>query len=69
MSIERDKRDMATLLRTLRAMDRIDVAQFLAQAMDEMVGENMPDEVIRMTCSELCRSLGVSCEDVRRALH
>jgi hypothetical protein len=69
MSVERDKRDMARLLRTLRSMDRTDVAQFMAQAVDEMVAEKMPDDIIRATCSELCHSLGISGEEVRRALH
>ncbi len=69
MRVERDKRDLAKLLRTLRSMDRIEVAQFMAQVVDEMVSEQMPESIIRDTCSEICRSIGVSSDDMHRGLH
>ena len=67
--MHRDTRDWTRLITTLRGLDRIDVAQFMAQAIDEMLGDEIPTDEIADICASIFQRLGVEAEDLRRALN
>ena len=65
----REPRDWKQLIELLRGLERVDVAQFMAQAIDEMAGNNVSADEIAHTCTSICRKLGVEAADLRRALN
>jgi 4-aminobutyrate aminotransferase-like enzyme len=67
--MDSNSRGWPKLIRYVRGMDRIDVAQFMAEAIDEMVGDNVPPDEIADACASICRKLGVDAADLRRALN
>ena len=69
MAVHRDEPDVAKLVTLLRTMPLIQLAQCLAQVVDEMVADETPAEAVIDVCSEIRRHLGLSAHEMRQALH
>jgi hypothetical protein len=69
MASYRNDPDRAYLVKRLKAMDRLVLAQCLAEVVDEMLAEKIPNQIIMDLWDEVRQQLGVTAEDVRAALH
>ena len=69
MGSERDVQDLARLVDKLRTLRRTELAQCVAEVVDDMVSDKVCDAAVLDLRGRLCKHLGVREEEVRRALH
>jgi hypothetical protein len=52
MASYHDNQDLVRLVSKLKALERTELAQCLAEVVDEMMADSIPHEIIRTLCSE-----------------